>query len=256
MSYSVDRVNKIRGTISSHVKTYFGSTLANEGDIVNVFNALVYLESGFRFDATGPTVSSRAGTTGYGYINSTAVQKVLQSGTPLEKANILKGLNGLGLCQVMGWNFVKGGAPSGKCEIEARRPDLAGTLCVAPGVDLAAWVLGEANVSKSLLAGLVILESKYKAVVLRNRAYSFPSDRYNRQFESRISAAVAGYLGLGAMDKLGTTPQEYARRIVGGSTYQAANSGRIIVSEQVLTAKNGGPATNGTGQSVILPPGC
>lgn len=256
MSYSVDRVNKIKGTIGAHIKAYFGSTLANEQDIVNVFNALIYLESGFRFDATGPTVSSRPGTTGYGYMASTAVQKVLQSGTPTEKANVYKGLNGLGLCQVMGWNFVKGGAPSGKCEIEARRPDLASVLCVAPGVDLAAWVLGEANVSRAILAGLVILESKYKSVVLKNRAYSFPADRYNRQFESRISAAVAGYLGLGAMDKLGTTPQEYARRIVGGSTYQVANGGRVIVSEQVLTAKNGGPTTDGTGQSVILPPGC
>lgn len=117
--------------------------------------------------------------------------------------------------QVVGWNFVRGASSTGQCEIERLRPDLASILVLNPGVDLIAAYIGEANLNKALLAGLVVLEGKYKAAQANGEGFSLNGDPYKRIFTSKIAAAVAAYLGLGKSDALGTTPETYARSIVG-----------------------------------------
>lgn len=257
MPLDTSRVSKIRYQIKTLVETHFASTLGRETDIVNVFSALICFESRYNVNAVGKSVSANKGTAGYQYLNSSAVSAVLNSGNPTLIANAFQGITAIGLTQVMGWNFIRGGSLSGRSEIERLRPDLALGLVVEPGTDLYAAFLGEANINKVILAGLIILEGKYRATQKIGDSWQVNGDPYTRKFYDRISGAVAAYLGLGRADANGTTPEAYAASIVGGSMYKVANSGSVKISDsQVKVASSNGPTTNGSGLGTVKQAGC
>jgi len=257
MAYDTSAVTKIKDIIRSEIESNFVSTLGQEPDIVNIVAALVLRESGFNSFATnGPNPAGR-GTAGGGYISSSAVQAVISEGNPVKSANIIQGLFAVGLMQVLGMYFVRGGSPSGVGELERLRPDLASTMMVDPGEPIIPNIVGPDNLTTAIRAGLILLESKYRATRFTGSAYSIKGDPYNRKFPSQITGAVAAYLGLGKADKEGTTPESYSAQIVGGSFYAAANSGTLKVkSSTTSVASSKGPTTNSTGQKPLTIPGC
>lgn len=258
-SFETARRSKIRDIISKLVELHFSATLGREPDIVNLVNAIICKETRFNSTRLGnPVVSDVRGSGGRIYMTSSAIITKLETATSDEKDYINQGLVGVGIMQVMGWNFIRGGSLTGKCEIERLRPDLASQLVVDPGTDLRPLILGEANLEKAILAGLIILEGKYKAVYATPEGFSVRGDPYKRTFFSKMSGAVAAYLGLGKADRNNTTPEAYASEIVGGKFYVMANGPDAIgVSDSKINiASANGPSTNGSNQGKISGTGC
>lgn len=258
-SFSPNIVQSIKDLVKSHINTYFSNSLAQEQDIVNIVAGLIYFESTYNSRAVGPTVSPTYTNSTGEYYNSSVIQNIFKQGTNLQQAFVKQGLNAVGLMQVMGYNFIKKASKSGKCEIERLRPDLVGTLCVDAGTDLFAIILGPDNISKAILAGLVILEGKFNNVKKVGAYWQVSGDKQGRSFTSQISGAVGAYLGLGKADINGTTPEGYSASIVGGDAYRIANSSgpntyQAAPKSAIITA--GGPTTNGSDKSQISTPGC
>lgn len=248
----------IRKTIDTAIKANFSSTLGTEQDMTNIFLALTHLESHFNVNAVGKEVNEAVSSGARDYWNSTVIKTIRDSGSEAQKGNINQGKHAIGVAQVMGWNVIKGASlKTGKCVVESVRPDLVNKLCINPGEDLTSKYLGEANLDTAVTAGLAILESKWKAAKKTKDGwqiglYTFPL---------RISAAVAGYLGLGAKDVVtGMTPQAYASSIVGGAHYAAANgpgSPAVRDSEvKYAQATARGPAITIASKDTLGPSGC
>jgi len=258
---------KLRSTTESVLKQYFGQTLNTVTGMSSIFMALMLKESQFNVNAEYATALSPYTSSGAAdYYNSTVIQNILTPGNPsysLQKTyNEPEGRRAVGLTQVMGWNIVKGASKSGKCLVEQFRPDLIGTLCISPGDSVRAKLAGEANITNSILAGLVVLESKYKAGYAKNGGWAIKlgsgSSARELQFPSRIYSAVAGYLGYSSTgDANNTTYSGYANEIVGGSFYVAANgpSAPMVTTTKTQTAigSSSGPATLGGAGTI---PGC
>lgn len=258
MGYSTAKASQVKDIVSKLVKQHFSATLGKEPDIVNIVNAQILYESSYLVDKPGRTVSTAKGTGGYAYINSSAVQNVLNTGTSTQVNNVLEGLNAWGLSQVMGWNIVKGGSPSGVCEIERLRPDLSSQLVVNPGESIRDKLSGQANIEKALLAGLIILEGKYKAVLPSGAFFQVKGDPYKRLFTTKMAGALGAYLGLGRSDLNKTTPEKYSAEILGGNTYARANgTNPIYTATASATVKStNGPNTNGGDLSRVTIKGC
>lgn len=255
-----NRVTKVKDIIGKLVSQHFSATLGREFDIINIVNALVYYESQHNVNAIGKPVSTGYRTGGSAYFNSSAVVSILSNSTttPEQRANLNYGITAIGLMQVMGWNFVRGAAPSGQCELERLRPDIAGPLLVNPGEDILSKILGEANMEKAILAGLIMLEGKYRATNQYGKGFGVQGDQYRRTFITRLQGAVAAYLGLGVADRNGTTPEKYTNEIVGGATYAKANGkGSLYVRDsEIRLASTSGPGTNGSGLDNLKITGC
>lgn len=255
--YTETTKDSIKFSLQANISSSFAGTLGQVDDIVRLCLSLMFRESGLDPDGRhGDTVSSNRGTAGYKYLTSSAVLNILNTGNPAQRANIMQGLNAWGLGQVMGWNFVRGGGPAGKCQIEISRPDLAGALCVNPGESIQDKAWGSNNISTMVLASLVILESKYKNVVLTPKGYMSKGDPYNRVFPSKIEASIAAYLGLGTSDRNGTTPQAYAASICYGNAYVSANGNSLVIRQSKSQTPGSGPSTNGSDQKAVVPAGC
>lgn len=261
VAYDTSIQNKVVDIFKKHIQTYFASTLGLETDIINILKALVLLESSYNPDAlfikAAYTVSPNQA--GYDYLNSSAAISILQTGNTTQKAYLAQGIDAIGPMQVLGLNIIKGGSlKTGKCEVERLRPDLISTLVVNPGETPYNILLGISNLDKSLLAGLVMLEGKYKAVVQFPDGFGFNSDKNKLRFKTKISAAVGAYLGTIGADKNGVTAEKYAATITNGSYYIAANKGTGIPigSSKISVASNAGPSTNGSNQSKISSAGC
>ena len=250
---SANSADVIRFSVTNNLQQFFTSTLNQEPDIINIFMALIFKESSNNVSALGPVTSVNGRSTGGAYISSSAVKAVLNLADPVKDANITRGLQGLGLTQSMGYNHVKGGSPSGICEIQRLRPEFASTLCVNPGDSLDAILVGPNNISNNVLAGLIILEGKYKAAKQSQGGWTVNGISI---FPSRISAAVGAYLGTGAGDILGTSPANYAAAIIGGDAYAKANSNSAVIRNWQAQTIAQGPSTNGSGMPQISPPGC
>ena len=254
--YSVVNVAKIKDVIKSQISLNFSGSLGREPDIINVVSSLIYRESSFN-----PNSVSSTKITGKNYLNSSAINAILTSPslTGTQKANIEQGLVATGLMQVMGYSFVRKSNPSGTSELERIRPELAAPLMVNPGESIRDHILGEANIGKQILAGLIILEGKYRLPQWNSAGYfSIKQDAFNRRFKSRLEGAVAAYIGLGRMDGNGTTPESYIATIFGGDSYQRANGkGSIYIrNSEINVASTAGPSTNGSTMSTITNAGC
>lgn len=247
---------KCRALITSLVPSKFSATLKNEPDIVNTFMGLIYRESSFDPLSLGNPLGG-LGTASKDYLRASAIQAVNSGTDPTAKLNISSANRALGLCQVLGFYFIRNSsAKNGKNELERNRPDLAGALLVNPGDNVSAFVLGEANIEKMITAGLVILESKYRAVVSSNSGWKVNGDPFNRTFSTKLTGAVAAYLGLGVADQIGTTPESYAASIVGGQAYLYAKDPKIQTGQRVLQSGGQVAQTNGSGSAHIAPAGC
>lgn len=213
----------LRQILDNLINAYFSSTLGREPDIVNIVMSLIFLESSFKPEAVGKPIPLSKSYVARDYANSSPILSLRPSASQAQLSNIDEGLRAWGLMQCMGWNVVRGASKAaGRQEIERNRPDLAGRLTVAPGESIRAKYYGHANIENQLLAGLVILESKYKAVRTTPTGFAIGS----LTFASKMPAAIAAYLGLGARDVVtGITPQQYANSICYGRSYQIANNG-------------------------------
>ena len=259
---------KLRSTTNSLLKQYFGQTLNTIPDITNIFMALMLKESHFNVNAQYATALNPYTSSGAAdYYNSTVIRNMLTPGNPSfsiqKRDNEPEGRTAIGLTQSMGWNIVKGAsAKTGKCLVEQFRPDLISTLCINPGDSVKAKLSGEANITNSILTGLVVLESKYKAGYAKNGGWAIKlgsgSSARELQFPSRIYSSVAGYLGYSSGgDANHTTYTGYANEIVGGSFYLAANGAsapRVVTTKlQTAMSSSNGPVTVG---GVGMIPGC
>jgi hypothetical protein len=257
---SVSFKQTLRQIVTNSINTNFLATLGKEADIVNIVMSLMYLESSMRPTAIGKSIPIAVSSSARDYWNSSAVSCLRPTATQQQLANLQEGLQAWGLMQCMGWNLVRGAsiAGGGKQVIESARPDLAAALCVNPGESIRAKYYGEPNIGNQIMVGLIILESKYKAV--KGSGNTFTIGKLT--FSSKISAAVAAYLGLGPKDVVtGITPQQYSNSICYGSAYKAANSaaapsGSGSQSNPSAQQTASGPVTTPASGQNQVPPGC
>lgn len=222
----------VRAILDRLIKAHFSGTLGTEPDISNIVMALINRESGFSNIRPGQHVwpTTKPLNTSARYLNSSVIKAALATGDPVIKYRVEDGLRAWGCMQSMGYNHVLG-TFDGKCEIERVRPEFASRLCVKAGEDISVKMYGEANYENAILAGLIILESKWKA--LRPVANGFQVGKY--VFDTRIIGTVSSYLGLAQKDTTsGDTPENYARSILYGKDYKIANG---AVSPDVYQAR-------------------
>jgi hypothetical protein len=246
---------KIRSLLTAELEKNFMATLGQEPDIINIVMGLFQMESSLNNNKVGVLNSAVSGG-GKNFLESSAVSAVMKTRDPEKTANIENCLRAIGIGQVVGWNFVRGGSSTGKCEIERVRPDLAAELLIEPGEDIFGVILGEANMPLAIRATLIMLEGKFRSVFFTGTAFQGRGDFMKRLFPSRVSAAVAGYLGYAQADKLKTTPEAYSASIVGGASYRIANGATSAVQTAVIASSSTSPSTNGSGQKPIGIPGC
>lgn len=239
-------------TIRQLLDQYFPNTLGKENNVVNYILAQIQYESHFNVNAQGPSLSVINSSGARDYINSSAVQTVLAKGINQQSINADQGLRAWGLMQTMGWNQVKGASQkTGKCLVETSRPDLVGVLCVNPGESLQAKYSGQSTVSNQILAGLVVLESKWKLVKQNGNQFTIGQFTYN----SRMEATFQAYIGLATTDRgNGSSTAAYVASIYGGDAYKAATgSSGVVVPNPGST--NTGAITVASGDNQH-PPGC
>lgn len=242
-------------TLTSLLSQYFASTLNQEKDIVRLIMGQIQYESHFNYNATGPVLSvvNSSGASDYYYSNP--IGNILATGNSVQRSHIVQGQQALGLMQTMGWNQVRGASKkSGKQLIESARPDLAGILCVNPGENLYAKFTGKDTISNQILAGLVVLEQKYKAVKQSGGQFSIGPFTYN----SRMECAFQGYIGLALTDKgNGSSTSAYVASIYYGAAFKSANgAGGVTVPNPSATAAANGPNITIASGDNQHPPGC
>lgn len=230
----------IRQRLTTLIKTSFASTLGQENNIVSIVMALIQRESAFKTDANHMFCNTSSSSGARDYWNSNAVKLKAATADTTTYNNLQQGLRAWGIMGSMGWNSVRGGSGSGKCPFEQYRPELTGPILVNPGDSISAVLDGPNNVGNQLLAGLVMLEAKYKFVA--------PGLVSSGKWPDRMTASIAAYLGLGPVDtRTGITPAQYAASIMYGPTYQAANgvNGVALASYTPAQVSNG-PVTTTT----------
>lgn len=246
----------VRVIINNALTAYFSNTLYKETDIENLVMALIQTESSFNPYAKGPAIPLAKSSGARDYFNSSAVASVYNKGVAVQMSNIEDGLRAWGLMQVMGWNFVKGGstAGGGKTELEKARPDLAPQLVINPGESISAKYFGEENIQNQILAGLMILESKWKAAKQVSGGWKIG----NITYADRMSCAFRGYIGLGSVDNgNGSSPISYVATIVNGPNYKIANGpGAVYIANRDAQQTASGPPITIASASNATIPGC
>lgn len=254
---------EVRGLVASTIDQYFKATLGTEQGVVDYFMALIQEESGYRPGVTGISVSevptarqAKASSGAKSYMSSQVIKNILATGTPQQRANVQSGKVAQGLTQCMGWNIVRGASGSGKCLVEETgRADLIAALCVNAGDSIEAKLLGSENIPTNILAGLTVLDSKYKAARKASGGWRVYGGAV---FSTRIAASVGAYLGTSVDVATGKTVQSYVQDIVGGNSYVKANGDSAgtggTATKTALNATTG-PTTNAPTNSVSIP-GC
>jgi hypothetical protein len=215
---SYTSVQIIEAEVKSLIKQHFSSTLGTINDISNLVLACIYKESTFN-PAANSGLHSEGHFNRFKKYPSISAKYAANATTEQEKANMRRSVAGFGLMQATGWYLIKGAGPGGKNELSRMRADLAEPLLVEPGVDINTK-LGPDQVRNQLLAGLIILEDKFR--VSGSRVANPPTK--DKPYTSKVTATFAGFLGRG-FDKNGTNPQAYAQSIIQGDAYASATSG-------------------------------
>lgn len=253
---SVMQRQLVSDIIKSELSTNFQSSFPGATDMHNIVLALVARESSFSNEH-----AVNSGSTDKNFVSSSIYKSISSSGTPTQKANMSNASRYVyGAMQVRGSYLISKGNPSGVCEIERIRPDLSSSVCISAGEDPASYFLGNVNLLRSIRAGLIILEGKYKAVpgIMKQTGYGY--SYRNLLFSSQIEAAIGSYLGLGSSDIFSTTPTQYAKDIVGGPFYVIAN-GPITPRSQQYDPRGAaklaaGPVTNSSSMDKVSVVGC
>jgi len=249
----------VKTIITNLLGQYFTSTLNNESNIANIVMAMVQQESSFSYNAIGPVISTSVSSGAKDYWNSQPIQNLLATGTPTQKSLVAQGLQAYGLLQCMGWNFIQGASKkNGQTEIQISRPDIASILCVPPGTDLTTLYQGQATASNQILAGLTILESKYKHISQTSSGWHYGNS--SQYFSSKIAASIGAYLGLGGYDRAtGMTPNQYVSNILYGKMYVLANgsaAGGVSGNATSVATTSSGQVVNIASGNNQVPPGC
>lgn len=235
---------QIDGYIDSLITAHFANTIGTATDIRNIVSAIVWNESRYEPNAKSGIINHQKEM-----FSSSAILKVYNSGSALQRANIDNYNQCVGLMQVTGYYCVKGGGSNGKSVLESLRSDICGPCMINPGDSIDTTMQGITNLQNQILAGLIVLEGKW----LQNPGKLWPS-----QYPNRLQAAVSAYLGLGASDKFGTTPQGYSSSIMYGAAYAAANGVAGTAPPATSTASN--PTSGTTPAPAAAPskstPGC
>jgi len=259
------RRQAIKGIIKKHLDAYFSSTLGKQDDIVNIFTALIFHESRFNLNLPGILIPLIPGKKRMAndYEESPVIQNIRNdpNTTEIHKKRLLAGRRAMGLTQSMGWNHIKGASKkTGKCymEILCKDDKMRADLIIAPealaSTTLEDFLLGEKNMDKMILAGLLVLEDKWKNCKPHKDGWKVGT----YVFPLHISAAVAAYLGKGFSDDLGTTPLQYAATIVGGDMYKQANgaSAPVIRDSAIQYASTDGPTLALSSTTRVSTSGC
>jgi hypothetical protein len=148
---------------------------------------------------------------------------------------------------------VKGAGPGGKSVLESLRSDICGPCMINPGDDIATTMLGVNNIANQVLAGLIVLEGKFKAVKPSQVQSTGP-------FNSQIAVAIGAYLGVGS-DSLGTTPLKYVTSVMYGDSYAQANGGSSSTPPSAVATTNTpatttAPTTTVASGNNLATPGC
>jgi hypothetical protein len=242
-------------TINNLLQQFFANTLGKETDVVKLIMAQIQTESHFNVNAQGPSLNPVNSSGARDYINASAVQSVIGKGISQQSVNIDQGLRAWGVMQSMGWNHVKGGSQKlGKCLVEIARPDLVSRLCVNPGESLAAKLNGQSTVEDQILAGLVVLEQKYKLVKQAGNKFTIGQFTY----DSRMQATFRGYIGLASNDKgNGSSSEAYVSTIYYGANFTKANGpGGVAVANKSAEGAAAGPAITVASGDNKHPDGC
>lgn len=247
---SYTSIQVIRAEIDKLISTYFSNTLGTIPEVTKYILACVYQESSFNSKANSGIhgdVQLRK------FLEYSAISSKMNNPatTEQEKANMRNSVAGFGLMQATGWYLIKGAGPNGQNELMRMRPDLASKLIVEPGVDINVK-LGAGMITNQILAGLIILEDKFKT------SGSFVSNppTQKKPYTDKIIATFGGYLGRGT-DKGGMDPQTYASSIIRGKAYAIANGTTSMVgfTGSDNNDRSSAVASSASGQN-LGPPGC
>lgn len=215
---SYTSIQIIEAEVKSLIKAHFSATLGTIIDISNLVLACIYKESSFN-PAANSGLHSESHFQRFKRYPPIAAMFSSNSTTEQQLVNLRNSVAGFGLMQATGWYLIKGAGPDGQNELQRMRSDLAAPLLVDPGIDINT-ILGPSNISNQILAGLIILEAKYK--ISGGLVASQPTK--DRPYTSKISATFGSYLGQG-FDKRGMDPATYAASIIQGDAYKVATSG-------------------------------
>lgn len=247
---SYTSIQVVKAEIDKLIAANFSGTLGTIPEVTKYILACVYKES---------TFNSRANSGIHGesqlrrFLGYSAISAKMSNPTTgeQEKANMRNSVAGFGLMQATGWYLIKGAGPNGQNELMRMRPDLASRLVVEPGIDINTK-LGPDMVTNQLLAGLIILEDKYKVAP---SLVANPTTQ-KKPYTDRISATFGGFLGKGT-DKFGSTPQAYASSIIHGQAYAIANgtTSKVGFTGTDNNDKSTAVASSASGNN-LGPPGC
>jgi hypothetical protein len=240
-------------TITSLLNQYFANTLNKEKDIVRLVMGMIQAESSFNVNAVGPALNPVTSSGAADYAYSQAIINAVNTGGTIALNNANQGVHALGLMQTMGWNHIKGASKkNGKQLIEIARPDLVSVLCINPGENLFDKFLGQANVSNQILAGLVVLEQKWKATKQVGGQFQIGSGPNTFTYPSRMQCAIQGYIGLSSTDKgNGSSTSSYVANIYYGSAFNSGNSpgGPGVQNATASSSANGPTITSASGDN-------
>lgn len=215
---SYSNIQVIEAEVNRLIKPNFSATLGTITDISKLVLACIYHESRFN-PAANSGLHGESQFQKFKKFPAIAAKYASDKTTEGQKVNMRNSVAGFGLMQATGWYTIKGAGPDGKNELMRMRPDLAGPLLIEPGEDVNT-VLGPDKITNQILAGLIILEAKYKTA---NSMWANPPTAA-KPYSSRLAAMFGGYLGQG-FDKFGSDPMSYAASIIQGDSYRVANSG-------------------------------
>lgn len=216
-SPNYDKLQKIRDITASLLKEHF-KQLINAPDILYISMAIWGMESGWNlWHSKGgvkdsrhlsPVDPARSTLIGKGYYNSDPILSFRSRSniTAQEKINIAEGFVAHGLSACMGCYHVRG-TPNFNSDFKRYRDIVEGYgLAVNPGESITAiFPDNETGMTRSILAGLIILENKFRIGMANNR--NNPS--------KAIEAAVGYYVGkAGARDVNGYSPEMRQRDVM------------------------------------------
>lgn len=235
----------------------FATTIGKEPDIQNIIMALIQRESSINPGVTGLSVKT-ASSLARKIHNDPQVANVYNSASKTVQDNIDEMYIAWGAMQSMGWNHVY--LTSFPSEMISVNKELAKRVMVNLGDSIKAKMGGEQNYSNQVLAGMLMLTAKYNRVKRLGNGMWGIGTSSTHQSSSRLSVAIAAYLGLGKQDvRTKLTPMQYVQDIVYGSSYKVANGDGIrtgpmpttVVSNSSPqnTAANGPVMTAASGQN-------
>lgn len=247
---SYTSIQVVKAEIDKLISAHFSGTLGTIPEVTKYVLACVYKESTFNSKANsgihGDVQLRRF--LGYSAISSKMNNPATSE---QEKSNMRNSVAGFGLMQATGWYIIRGAGPGGQNELMRMRSDLAGPLLIDPGIDVNTK-LGPGMITNQLLAGLIILEDKFKT----SGSFVANPTTQKKPYTDKITATFGGYLGRGT-DKGGMDPQTYASSIIRGDAYARANgtSSKVGFTNSDNNDKSTAVASSASGNS-LGPPGC